>query len=526
MTNPAVMELILEFDSNPSKSSIAQVLSKIYKEPYFLGNRARRSILLQHLNTEDAISLLDNLGEKTSDKGLWRSLEEFAFGRNSMNTLYDFFSFQASENTPELSNTSHLRTELIESSYSLFKHQEEAANKIKKIILSDNNCSRALLHMPTGSGKTRTTMSIICDYIRNDSNRLANEKRLIVWLADSEELCDQAAEEFIKSWSFLGVGSILLHRFYGDYDQDLKNLELGGVLIAGLQKINSRLGKSQDEILKLGRGTELLIFDEAHKILAPTYKQLIELFQATGNAPLIGLSATPGRSTFDDDHNREFANFFGKQKVTLQVEGYNNPIDYLQDNGFIAKTNYHNLPYSPKDLELTTKQIKSMSSGNEIPESILKKLGIDTKRNILIIESALKEEKNGKQIIVFSCSVENAEAIYAILQYKNISVGIVTGKTPTNERKTVIGDYKEGRLNIIVNYGVLTTGFDAPRTSVAIIARPTTSLTLYSQMIGRAVRGEKAGGNKESDIYTVVDSIFPAFQSMAEAFTHWDDSWA
>ena len=171
------------------------------------------------------------------------------------------------------------------------------------------------------------------------------------------------------------------------------------------------------------------------------------------------------------------------------------------------------------------KQIKNISSGNDIPKEILEKLGVDTKRNILILESALKEVKKNKQIIIFGCSVTNAEAVYALLRYKNISVGLVTSNTETNNRKATILAYKESRINIIVNYGVLTTGFDAPCTSVAIIGRPTTSLTLYSQMVGRAARGTKAGGNDKCDIYTVVDSTFPAFQSMAKAFTHWDEAW-
>jgi superfamily II DNA or RNA helicase len=78
---------------------------------------------------------------------------------------------------------------------------------------------------------------------------------------------------------------------------------------------------------------------------------------------------------------------------------------------------------------------------------------------------------------------------------------------------------------ILINYGVLTTGFDAPATSAAIIARPTRSLVLYSQMVGRATRGVKAGGNAEAEIVTVVDPHLPGFGSVAEAFKNWEDVW-
>ena len=76
---------------------------------------------------------------------------------------------------------------------------------------------------------------------------------------------------------------------------------------------------------------------------------------------------------------------------------------------------------------------------------------------------------------------------------------------------------------VLCNYGILTTGFDAPKTSCAVITRPTSSLVLYSQMVGRAIRGEKVGGNKEAEIVTVVDTSLPGFESLASTFFNWDD---
>ena len=73
--------------------------------------------------------------------------------------------------------------------------------------------------------------------------------------------------------------------------------------------------------------------------------------------------------------------------------------------------------------------------------------------------------------------------------------------------------------------GVLTTGFDAPDISAAMIARPTRSLVLYSQMVGRATRGLKAGGNAEAEIVTVIDPDLPGFGSIADAFKNWEDVW-
>jgi superfamily II DNA or RNA helicase len=78
---------------------------------------------------------------------------------------------------------------------------------------------------------------------------------------------------------------------------------------------------------------------------------------------------------------------------------------------------------------------------------------------------------------------------------------------------------------VLCNFGILTTGFDAPRTSAALIARPTTSLVLYSQMVGRAIRGIRAGGNEFATVVTAVDSGLPGFGDVGEAFLNWEDVW-
>ena len=79
-------------------------------------------------------------------------------------------------------------------------------------------------------------------------------------------------------------------------------------------------------------------------------------------------------------------------------------------------------------------------------------------------------------------------------------------------------------LNKLINFNILTAGFDAPKTNVAIIARPTNSLVQYSQMVGRAMRGKRSNGNDECRIYTVADDI-DEFRNVAAAFAHWDQLW-
>ena len=104
---------------------------------------------------------------------------------------------------------------------------------------------------------------------------------------------------------------------------------------------------------------------------------------------------------------------------------------------------------------------------------------------------------------------------------------MILGGTPELERKDSIDRFRSdvGPPMALFNYGVLTAGFDAPRTRCVVIARPTTSLVLYSQMCGRAMRGPKSGGNRTCRIYTLVDRSLPGFGSVAEAFTNWETLW-
>ena len=129
---------------------------------------------------------------------------------------------------------------------------------------------------------------------------------------------------------------------------------------------------------------------------------------------------------------------------------------------------------------------------------------------------------NRKGVMFFAATIQHANEVMESLP-KGRSA-IVTGKTKPKERRDIVSKFKSKKIKYIVNVGTLTTGFDAPKTNTAVIARPTNSLTLFSQMVGRATRGIKAGGNKECDIYVINDAL-PGFRDMAQAFSHWDDAW-
>mgnify|MGYP003683265287 FL=1 len=404
--------------------------------------------------------------------------------------------------------------------YPLYPYQQKIVKKASQLIASETT-NRCLIHLPTGAGKTRTAMNIACEHLRE------NENALVLWLADTSELCTQAVDEFDKAWTSLGNQEIKIYSYFSD-----TNISLGGIdqgfLVAGLQKLNSAK-KSDLPILynKLQDFVTLIIFDEAHKAIAPTYSQTIGDMLQTENktsAFLLGLSATPGRKIISsheaDAEDRELSEFFNSNKITMKISGYESPIKYLVDEGYLAKATFHTISYDGGRI-VYANEFSSKKHDAEIKRALTD----DQNRNLKLLETIRNEYHKGRSIIVFACSVDHSRNLAAFLSFEGVKAYSLDSKYDSTEtRRFKIAEYSKGNVKVLINYNILTAGFDAPITSVAIVARPTDSLVQYSQMVGRAMRGKKSKGNETCDIYTVRDDI-PAFTSVLEAFSHWDEMW-
>lgn len=507
-------------DKQVAPHKLADLVVRQFGDEELLLNSEYRVKLLETLSEDDALLLCNSLG-LSPNTDPWRTLSRTKFSSGSPQTklLFEFFGCEHSTLVDD-----ELQTEStvdVVPQYPLFDHQIVACRKAAD-ILEHANSPRVLLHMPTGAGKTRTAMNLIAHFARH---RLAKDE-LIVWLAHSEELCEQAAEEFVESWNALGIRKLLLHRAFGANKLDLSSVD-SGVLVGGLQMMFSHSQRNQSEFLKIARKAKLVIMDEAHQAIAPTYKHILDMLAADPATSVLGLSATPGRSTFDAMEDIRLADFFSRQKVTLEVAGYDSPVDFLQSEGYLATVNYERIQYSPSEnFDLLPNERLALQQGLDVPLSVLKKLGADERRNFIVLTRILEAaEDPANKIIVFACSVDHAHLIANILTVKGVSAAAVTSRTRATKRRKVIQQFREtDEIQVMTNYGVLTTGFDAPRTNTAVIARPTDSVVLFSQMVGRAARGIRAGGNKECKVITIVDEL-PGFRSIAEAFEYWDDIW-
>ena len=402
--------------------------------------------------------------------------------------------------------------------YGLFDHQRVAAKKLLPLLTQDER--RAILHFPTGVGKTRTAMHIVAAFLRS------NEPAVVVWLASSRELLEQALASFRDAWKCLGDRPLALETMWGSHTPVLDNFT-DGFLVAGLSKAWTAISKTDSNwAARIAPHVRLVVFDEAHQSVANSYRRVTEELTVDFRCALLGLTATPGRTWADIDEDGVLADFYEHNKVSLEVPG-KNPIEYLIERGYLAKPIFRTL-FSKPGLELSSQELARIARSLEIPARITDALSISEQYLTAVLGSVEELVENGhRRVLVFAATVRHAKTLAALLSVRQLRSAVVTGATPERERGRSIREFvlDDETPMVLVNFGVLTTGFDAPKASAVVIARPTQSLVLYSQMVGRALRGPKAGGTETCEILTVVDPSLPSFGDIAEAFLNWEDVW-
>ena len=481
-----------------------------------LKNPKTRKILLYLLKPKEINELKDKLNIEVPAGGeVYSRVTGAAYNQRNLALLMSFFELEMADIEERVAVPA---SRSVIADYALFEHQRTALSEIVKLLSGRRR--RAVLHMPTGSGKTRTAMNLIVDHLRS------NETGLCIWFATSEELCEQAVEEFERAWRHLGNREMGVYRFWGDYEVDISGVR-SGLLVAGLPKCWARYDKTTKFINNLARNCTLIVVDEAHSSVADTYELVIAgIMSQRSEIALVGLTATPGRTWDNVNEDKKLADFFYRQKVTLHVANYSNPLEYLVQNEYLAETKFNELFYKG-GVSLSEADLARVEEASEIPIAILKRLGEDEQRNLVIISKVEELLIKHKRVLLFATSVEHSDLIASILTARGKWARSITTRTEPVSRRQFIADYKtvDDTSKVLCNYGVLTTGFDAPQTSVAVITRPTKSLVLYSQMIGRAMRGPKANGNKKAEIYTVIDRNLPGFRNIVESFNNWEDVW-
>jgi DNA repair protein RadD len=359
--------------------------------------------------------------------------------------------------------------------------------------------SRFVIQMPTGSGKTRTAMEVIAESLNEQA-----DGAVVVWLAHSEELCEQAYDCFNEVWAHVARRPLRLFRNWGPKTSLPFDFKESAFIVGGFSKLYQELQKSEAAFNSISKRLFLLVADEAHKIIAPTYKAVTQALLGD-DTRVIGLTATPGRSVVDVEQNNQLSQFFFSEIVGL--EGSNlGVLNTLRKRGVLSETQYLPL-HTSQTYQLSNKEKTYLGKFFDLPPGVLEKLADDDVRNVEIIRRLQKECAGGGQILFFGCNVEHSKFICAILNFFKIRASHLDGTTSRALRQSVIEDFRNGKIQVLCNYALLSTGFDAPKTDVVFISRPTGSIVLYSQMIGRGLRGPMIGGTAKCKIIDVIDNI-------------------
>lgn len=423
---------------------------------------------------------------------------------------------------------------LILPDYHLHPYQKNLKDKAIQNLLNPTYTDKMLVHMPTGAGKTKTAMEIISDYLRCKSVLGGFDNSVfIVWLAHSKELCDQALETFGYTWRLRGDYQMDVFKIYGDaeYSENILKSERA-IVFMGFQKFNSLIRSSSPLQKNIKRRilekVKLVVVDEAHKSLASTYEKAINLLtENAAGVQLIGLTATPGRSSSaGENSNNHLAQFFNSTKIGLVDDlgvPISNPIEYLQNLNVLARIEREEL-ITDIQVKISETAIKNLRMfGDDKLKEILNDLAVNPARNKLIIDKIKILIENNEATLIFACNVEHCIILQTLLKAEGIDSATILSSTAKVDRENSIKSFKNGELKILINYGVLTTGFDAPNLNALIIARPTTSIVLYSQMVGRALRGKLNKGHEINKLIDLKDNFLMGSES--QMFSFYDQIW-
>ena len=422
----------------------------------------------------------------------------------------------------------------------LHSYQRTIATNVRAMLGNNRGAGaygRGMISLPTGSGKTRVAVQAIVQAIREDGFCGG-----VLWVADRDELCEQAVEAWRQVWASVGAEAqqLRISRLWAGQSRPVPT-DHQHVIVATVQTLYARLS-NQPRQYRFLKAFKLVVFDEAHRSLAPTSTSVMQEIGMTryrqADEPfLLGLTATPYRGR-DVAETARLTRRYGSRRLDAGAFNDNDPqavVTELQDMQVLAQADHETIPGST--LQLTPEELEVMSrflrgSGELarrlsqvwLPQSAENRIASDTERTKRIIGAYEMHVRPEWPTLIFATSVEHAQTVAALLNRKGTAARAVSAETEPSTRRRIVQEFRDGRIQALVNYGVFTEGFDAPKTRAIIVARPVYSPNLYFQMIGRGLRGPKNGGDERCLILNVRDNIQNFNRALA--FSDLDWLWA
>lgn len=398
----------------------------------------------------------------------------------------------------------------------LHDYQELVVERIGQMLAGGRTDKRGMVTLPTGAGKTRVAVQAV---VQLAAAGVMNGP--VLWIGQSEELCEQAVQAWAYVWRAMGKGPLGIARFWRGNEVSEAPPGTFQVVVATIDKLREAIGKPDYEWLK---GVSLIIVDEAHTSIAPSYTNVFrwlagESITTRMTTPLLGLTATAYRGHSEEETKR-LVGRYGRNKLDDRVFGDAEPYHYLQQRGVLAQVSQRTL--HGMDIVWTPELDAHLKQFGALPSNVEANVSQNYERNQVILESVTSHPPDWP-ILLFASSVEHARALAAEFSYYGVAARPISGGTDSALRRRYIHQFAEGELRVLTNYNVLTQGFDAPRVRAVYVTRPTFSPNLYQQMIGRGLRGPLNGGSEEVLIVNVADNLEQYGGRLA--FHHFDYLW-
>ena len=318
---------------------------------------------------------------------------------------------------------------------------------------------RLMLQLPTGGGKTVIAGDLLARRLKANPNAAA------VWLTHRVELAQQTR-------GMLRAAGVRAENRPG-WDGDEAPRVANGVAILMAQTV----GRRTPTWHRYGEN-DLLVVDEAHHATAESWQKAIQWWPG----PVLGMTATPWRLSVKEG----FDHLFGELLLGPQVH-------QLQAQNHLCQA------------RVLAPEAADTILGGEIDDTGDYNLsGIDQAnlgRPEVLTAGVLRfwqQHAAGRQTVIYAVSVRHANNLAVTFNNAGISAKVIHSKTPRKDRADVVQSFRDGRLTVLINVAIATEGFDLPDASCVVLARPTLSLALYLQMVGRGLR-PKPEGNKFRD---------------------------
>lgn len=320
-------------------------------------------------------------------------------------------------------------------------YQEEALQAI--ITSLEKGVRKQLVVLPTGGGKTIVFAQL---------PKMFHGNMLV--LAHREELLAQAKEKILWANPHLKV-EIEQGQNVADIDAD--------VVVAS----TATLGRSNSARIEKFPPNHFatVVVDEAHHAAAPSYKRILEHFTPQLQ---LGVTATPQRGD--------------KIRLTDVFEEivYFKTIEELIREQYLSNLAGYRIQTDTDISKVTTR------SGDWAEGELSEAVNTPQRNNLAV--KAYRDKADGKKTVVFCVDVQHAEDMAKTFNYAGIPTGIITGAMKQDDRQQTLEDFRSGKLQALANCMVLTEGFDEPSIECIILARPTQSQLLYTQIVGRGTR--------------------------------------